>query len=789
MPFFTEKEYDLIYISQMQKLEDDYSCRFDPEVIALLKRLTSIFEPLKARPGAVCSWLHTLASIGKNQAKNKDGSKIEPAEVLDIFKNKTGMGLSIFSRDKLSPSYRNIKEWIGAKLFGQDAAVEKMANFSIRSQMLLNDMDRPLFSMLFVGPTGVGKTESAKQLASIFFGSEDRLIRFDTNELTTAASVSALIGNSFREGSLTGRIRMNPYCVLLFDEIEKAHPSLHDLLLQVLGEGRLTDGKGQLVSFSQCIIILTSNLGASEAEKGFGFRSDELDHSETYIQAVQEFFRPEFLNRLDRIIPFRKLSEQDLKNVAGEFIKKLQGREGFARYHCFFEITNEACQWFASRGIDPRWGARKTIRALEKELVVPISAFLAALPGTDDTNILTISMENNKPKFNGQTILPLKKQRSIVLRKNLSFKEMENLKTLIDSSKQDISNFLIDLARENKIDLYQSNGSSSSVNNDLNSDQSTANPFKSEYDLKAVLYHLWFWFDDTFEQNNETRFLQSGRSKLKIWKNPDNDLSIHPPEYFRGGEKLLIHSQILEEGIEDLHMAGFKYKPDVSYNRELLTFQLKQIAQIKPIMKSGIPPFESAVILRVPVGNRVFQPEYHSLFYYDFGNAEVEFSNYQVDLANRGEDDDEESFWKWTPDFGKHFYSLEFQEALPLTSFRFSSQVNGEYFEGFILNGPGTYAKACEVAGSYMYHGRPETYVVLPWPMDAYSNSDSDSQTEDSSGQRKNSLFTPDLKGAEILLRVLKKWSANPVGKWGRFIDLKNLPVEIPEEFLPFLEE
>src|SRR5208282_3703901 len=174
--------------------------------------------------------------------------------------------------------------------------------------------DRPLAAFLFLGPTGVGKTQCAKALADYLFGgSRDdqgdndagRLLRFDMNEFLEAGSAARLVGTFYQpEGLLTSAVRRRPFSVVLFDEIEKGHPEVFDLLLQVLGEGRLTDALGRTVDFTNCLLILTSNLGVREAQTQFGYIQDRAARQEVYLEAAQRFFRPEFFNRLDRIVPF-----------------------------------------------------------------------------------------------------------------------------------------------------------------------------------------------------------------------------------------------------------------------------------------------------------------------------------------------------------------------------------------------------------------------------------------------------------------------------------------------------
>ncbi len=368
-PLLNDSECIDVYINKMQSLEQAYNCRFDVFVITLLIHLTESYEPMANRPGTVCRWLETIARQNVNCSR-----PISHNMVLDIYQEKTGLSLSCFRKVNQSGKETIIEE-MSSKIIGQPKAVEAMADCCIRAQQLFTDPGRPLASFLFLGPTGTGKTESAKQLARWLYGSEKRLIRFDANELTTAYAVSRLIGNVNQEGTLTSAVRLQPFCVLLFDEIEKAHPNLCDLLLQVLGEGRLTDGQGRLVSFSQCMIVMTSNLGAKSAGRFSGFGNANQEDESVYMKAVRDFFRPEWINRVDKIIPFNQLDHESLKRIAERFIDEIKNREGFVRRKSLLRFSTATKEWLIGTGHDVQFGARQTLRTLERELTEPLSRF------------------------------------------------------------------------------------------------------------------------------------------------------------------------------------------------------------------------------------------------------------------------------------------------------------------------------------------------------------------------------------------------------------------------------
>jgi hypothetical protein len=238
--------------------------------------------------------------------------------------------------------------------------------------------------MLFLGPTGVGKTHCARAIAKYLFGDADRLLRFDMNEFVAPGSAARLAGTFDQpEGLLTGAVRRQPFAVILLDEIEKADPEVFDLLLQVLDDGRLTDALGRTVDFANTLILLTSNLGVREAQQSLGFRSGDAADPGVYTRAAQRFFRPEFFNRLDRIVAFSRLDRASIARIAEHLIAALLHREGLVRRRCILRIEAAAMERIIDVGFDPVLGARALRRAIEQQLAQPVAARLAVgLPGT-----------------------------------------------------------------------------------------------------------------------------------------------------------------------------------------------------------------------------------------------------------------------------------------------------------------------------------------------------------------------------------------------------------------------
>jgi DNA polymerase III delta prime subunit len=277
---------------------------------------------------------------------------------------------------------------------GQAEAVEALADVVSIAKARLNDPDRPLAAFLFLGPTGVGKTECAKAIARTLFGDAERLLRFDLNEFNQYGAAARLVGTFQQpEGLLTSAIRRQPFAVVLLDEIEKAHPEVFDLLLSVLGEGRLTDALGRTADFSNAIIIMTSNLGVREAAGGLGF-NPETDRSFAYTGAAEKFFRPEFFNRLDRVIPFKKLTRVELAAIARKLVNDVLAREGFGQRKCVLNVSADALERVIDAGYDPALGARAMKRAVERELAQPAAARLAELPPGEFT-IVTVQARDN----------------------------------------------------------------------------------------------------------------------------------------------------------------------------------------------------------------------------------------------------------------------------------------------------------------------------------------------------------------------------------------------------------
>jgi len=308
-----------------------------------------------------------------------------------------------------------MKDRLKSHIIGQDEAVETVVTAIQRGRAGIKDPNRPIGSFLFFGPTGVGKTKLAKQIADYLFDSEENIVRIDMSEYMEKFNVSRLVGAppgyvGFDEGGqLSEQVRRKPYCVVLLDEIEKAHPDIFNLLLQVLDEGRLTDSNGRTVNFRNTIVIMTSNVGSRELEeygKGVGFmtagRNVAADRQAVLSKAVKKAFPPEFINRVDELVYFNSLSKADIAKIIDIEIREL--RERVAEVGFKISISAAAKNFVADAGYDPNYGARPLKRAIQKYIENPVSEFIIAdrmsshLCKTEQTGLRTIKIVLSESK-------------------------------------------------------------------------------------------------------------------------------------------------------------------------------------------------------------------------------------------------------------------------------------------------------------------------------------------------------------------------------------------------------
>lgn len=294
--------------------------------------------------------------------------KVDAAEIAEVVAAWTGIPVGKLLRGE-SEKLLHMEEYLGQRLIGQKAAVRAVANAVRRARAGVSDPNRPTGSFLFLGPTGVGKTELAKALAEFLFDDEKALTRIDMSEYGEKHSVARLIGAppgyvGYEEGGqLTEAVRRRPYGVVLLDEVEKAHPDVYDILLQVLDDGRLTDGQGRTVDFRNVILVLTSNLGSQFL---MDRAADPAEAHRQVLDLVRAAFKPEFLNRLDETIMFEALSTEDLEQIVDIQIHQLTTR--LAETQLTLEVTEAARSWLAVTGYDPTYGARPLRRLIQREI-------------------------------------------------------------------------------------------------------------------------------------------------------------------------------------------------------------------------------------------------------------------------------------------------------------------------------------------------------------------------------------------------------------------------------------
>jgi len=310
---------------------------------------------------------------------------VDVPEIEEVVSNWTGIPLKKLEEEE-SEKLLKLESALHSRIVGQDEAVRAIARSIRRARSGLKDPKRPVGVFLFLGPTGVGKTELAKTLAEYLFGDDKALIRFDMSEYMEKFSVSRLIGAppgyvGYEEGgTLTEKVRRRPFSVILFDEIEKAHPDVFNLLLQIMDDGRLTDSQGHVVDFRNTIIIMTSNIGGAQivsGKKTLGFvedSSEEIDFKEMkekVLEEVKKIFRPEFLNRIDEVVVFHKLNEEHIKKIIDILLKDI--RERLAEKEIKLELSKSAKSFLVQEGYDPSFGARPLKRTIQRYIEDPLA--------------------------------------------------------------------------------------------------------------------------------------------------------------------------------------------------------------------------------------------------------------------------------------------------------------------------------------------------------------------------------------------------------------------------------
>lgn len=347
--------------------------------------------------------------------------EVKEEDIAGIVSRWTGVPVNRMLEEE-SRKLARIEDELKSRIIGQDEAIVKISDAIKRSRVGISDPNRPIGSFMFLGPTGVGKTELTKALAEFMFNDEKALIRVDMSEYMEKHSVSKMIGApagyvGYDEGGqLTEQVRHRPYSVILFDEIEKAHPEVFNILLQVLDNGHLTDSKGRRVNFKNTIIILTSNVGSKHIQQmekiGFAGVSVSEEHmyaeaKDNVMRALKDHFSPEFLNRLDDIVLFNILEKPAIKNIVGIQVDIV--RERLSERGITLELTNEALEYLADKGYDPHYGARPLKRLIQSQVLTPIANRMI-VGDLKEGSIVTVGVKDNELVFD--TSKPAKKTRA-----------------------------------------------------------------------------------------------------------------------------------------------------------------------------------------------------------------------------------------------------------------------------------------------------------------------------------------------------------------------------------------
>jgi ATP-dependent Clp protease ATP-binding subunit ClpC len=353
---------------------------------------------------------------GGDEADEGQNLEVTAEAIAEVVSRQTGIPVASLTQEE-KDRLLGLEEHLHERVVGQNEAVRVVADAVLRSRAGLASPDRPIGSFLFLGPTGVGKTELARALSEVLFGSEERMVRLDMSEYQERHTVSRLVGappgyvGHEEAGQLTEVVRRHPYSLLLLDEVEKAHPDVFNILLQVLDDGRLTDAQGRTVDFTNTVIVMTSNLGSEAITRrgaGIGFGAggadaDEEARREQILRPLREHFRPEFLNRIDEIVVFRQLTTAQLRQITDLLLEKtrrLMRAQGIG-----VEFTGAAVDWLAERGYQPEYGARPLRRTIQREVDNQLSRLL--LDGrVSEGDRVTVDVEDGRLAFRASPPVP-----------------------------------------------------------------------------------------------------------------------------------------------------------------------------------------------------------------------------------------------------------------------------------------------------------------------------------------------------------------------------------------------
>ena len=396
--------FQIIYIEEMgderldkvlDKLQEtskeEFGIAIDTDALFLSKRLLKRFSPYEVFPGKLLRFFTACLSAAQMQKQ----TLIDRDLIINSFCKQTGIA-ELFIRDEIQLNDQEVRDFFQSRIIGQEHVIERLINIIRIFKTGLNNPNKPISTFLFAGPTGVGKTASAKTLAEFFFGQNEEhppLIRIDMSEFQIPGDLRKLLGSENDSGRLIKEVKNKPFCVLLFDEIEKAHSSIFDNLMNLLDEGVLKDNRGRTIHFKNTIIIMTSNIGA-QSISSIGFQETDSSFVK-YQSAMRAFFRPEFLNRIDEVLTFDSLNPEQIKKITAIELRHLKERSGLKNKNIQLEYDEALITHLSSVGFNEKLGARPLQRAIEHQLVRSISSYLVEHPGLSECT-LHVSFENKK---------------------------------------------------------------------------------------------------------------------------------------------------------------------------------------------------------------------------------------------------------------------------------------------------------------------------------------------------------------------------------------------------------
>jgi ATP-dependent Clp protease ATP-binding subunit ClpA/protein subunit release factor A len=379
----------------LRAIREEEGARVVPdERLSEILELSGFFMGHLAAPGNAATLLRSV--IAWARAAEREATRLD---ILSVISQSSGLPIKLLD-DTCSLDQRQLREFFENQIIGQPEAVEAVVDVVTLIKAGLTDPARPFNVMLFVGPTGVGKTELARALASYIFGNPDRLLRFDMSEFAGPEGFNRLIGGREDNGILTDAIRQRPFSVLLLDEIEKSHVNVFDLCLQIFDAGRLTDGRGRLVDFRRTVVILTSNVGAAGLETRLGFGTGAEDRTagtpdpDRTLRELSRVFRPEFLNRIDRIVNFRPLSLEVAERIARRELQQVLLRSGILRRGLTINTDSSVISLLVREGYSPHFGARPLKRTVERHVLLPLARFIAANPNQEAAVLSLVARGN-----------------------------------------------------------------------------------------------------------------------------------------------------------------------------------------------------------------------------------------------------------------------------------------------------------------------------------------------------------------------------------------------------------